>query len=171
MNLPPVTPPYVFYIYQGRAPGVFTNKVFMGAVLFDKSGTNFTGTITNLPAGMNWLAATAMDTRSKLESDFSAQLAWGTNEAINVTLVWMYPRAPYNPPAKVVTVSAGTNSLSLTNPNALAQFYCLRGLSWTQAELLATDRVRLPSGGPAWMRLAVWSYASNRVPQLTITIK
>jgi hypothetical protein len=101
-----------------------------------------------------------VETKSGQQSDYSNV---DSTNGPNVTLTWTWQPPPVPPITNIVTVSAGTNSLTVTNPPN--QFWRLRGLSWTNAELLATGNIQAP-----WLRLQVWNYPSNTTPKLSIAI-
>lgn len=129
-------------VYYGVASRTYTNKVNVGlvtnAIISQLYG------LTN-SAVTYYFTVTAYDNNA-LESDYS-------NE------VWVKKLDT------IVTVSTGTNRLVLTNSAATSQFWRLRGLSWTNSELLATPGVL-----SNWQRVAIWSYPSNSVPKLSITV-
>jgi hypothetical protein len=153
-----VTPPYTFNVWQWEGTHLYTNKIPAGYPLIGQ--TNFSFLVSGLPTNKNYFAVNAVETKSGQQSDYSNV---DSTNGPNVTLTWTWQPPPVPPITNIVTVSAGTNSLTVTNPPN--QFWRLRGLSWTNAELLATGNIQAP-----WLRLQVWNYPSNTTPKLSIAI-
>lgn len=129
-------------VYYGIASRTYTNKVNVGNVTNAVLGQLYG--LTN-SAITYYFTVTAYDTTG-LENDYSNEVTWKKLDTI-------------------VTVSAGTNSITLTNAPATQQFWRLKGLSWTSSQLLNSGSVKGP-----WSFVKTWQYPSNSTPPLSITV-